>query len=157
MAINKSTVFALLFLLLLLSTETSLVKIHRASPRPKTKLTQENNGWFAMCRFLPDFSSLFSKNKDAWIYSIPCTILVGLCGVFPLLVIPVESGHALREGGEFSKFISKLYHNLPQSDGILFTDFTHDKIIRFNSFKSFTGRRLCLCYLKIFELFRKDF
>ncbi|KAK3706770.1 hypothetical protein QZH41_015335 [Actinostola sp. cb2023] len=99
MAITKSTVFAVLFLVLVLSTETAnLVKIHRASPRIKSKSPQENNGWFSMCRYLPDFSRLFSKNKEAWLYSIPCTFLVGLCGVFPLLVIPVESGQALKEG-----------------------------------------------------------
>lgn len=104
MAIKKSTVLSVLFLILILSTETNLVKIHRASPRnSKSKSTGqdlENNGW--LCRYLPDFTSLFTKNKEAWLYSIPCTILVGLCGVFPLLVIPVESGHALREGGKLS-------------------------------------------------------
>jgi len=106
MAITKSTVFAVLFLVLVLSTETAnLVKIHRASPRIKSKSPQENNGWFSMCRYLPDFSRLFSKNKEAWLYSIPCTFLVGLCGVFPLLVIPVESGQALKEGGKFWNFV----------------------------------------------------
>lgn len=100
MAIKKSTVFTVFFLLLMLSTETDLVKIHRASPRSKSKVTQENNGWSTMGRFLPDLSTLFTKNKQAWLYSIPCTFLVCLCGVFPLLVIPVESGQALKEGGK---------------------------------------------------------
>lgn len=100
MAISKGTVLTVFLLLLLFSTESDLVKIHRASPRNKSKLPQENNGWFTMSRILPDFTTLFTKNREAWLYSIPCTFLVGLCGVFPLLVIPVESGHALREGGK---------------------------------------------------------
>lgn len=102
MAISKGTVLTVFLLLLLFSTESDLVKIHRASPRNKSKLPQENNGWLTMCRYIPDFSSLFTKNREAWLYSIPCTFLVGLCGVFPLLVIPVESGHALREGGKLT-------------------------------------------------------
>lgn len=52
---------------------------------------------FEPCKFLPDLSKIFVK-KEAWLYSIPATILVGMCGIFPLLVIPVETGHALREG-----------------------------------------------------------
>lgn len=80
--------------------ETSMVKIHRAIPRnSKPVRTDTDASWFGFepCKFLPDLSTIFVK-KEAWLYSIPATILVGLCGIFPLLVIPVEAGHALREG-----------------------------------------------------------
>lgn len=94
-------IFILLFLWLsILVSETALVKIHRAVPRNfKPTRTETDTIWFGFepCKFLPDFSKIFVK-KEAWLYSIPATILVGLCGIFPLLVIPVEAGHALREG-----------------------------------------------------------
>lgn len=81
-------------------SDTAMVKIHRAIPR-NSKLTraEPEPSWlgFEPCKFLPDLSTIFI-NKEAWLYSIPATILVGLCGIFPLLVIPVEAGHALREG-----------------------------------------------------------
>jgi len=77
-----------------------MVQIHRAVSRNfKPARTETDASWFGFepCKFLPDLSKIFVK-KEAWLYSIPATILVGLCGVFPLLVIPVEAGHALREG-----------------------------------------------------------
>ena len=77
-------------------------KIHRAVPRnAKPTPAETNSSWFSFepCKFLPDLSTIFVK-KEAWLYSIPATILVGMCGIFPLLVIPVEAGHALREGGK---------------------------------------------------------
>ena len=40
-----------------------------------------------------------SHSKEAWIYSIVSSALVGLSGIFPLLVIPLESGEALKHGG----------------------------------------------------------
>lgn len=93
----------ILFLWLsVLISETAMVKIHRAVPRnAKTTRAETDSSWFTFepCRFLPDLSKIFVK-KEAWLYTIPATILVGMCGVFPLLVIPVETGHALREGGK---------------------------------------------------------
>ena len=78
-----------------------MVKIHRAIPRNAKPTRADDSSWFGFepCKFLPDLSNIFEK-KEAWLYSIPATILVGMCGIFPLLVIPVEAGHALREGGE---------------------------------------------------------
>ncbi|KAH9508601.1 hypothetical protein Btru_052136, partial [Bulinus truncatus] len=37
-------------------------------------------------------------NFETWAFSILASILVGLSGLFPLLVIPLESGHALKYG-----------------------------------------------------------
>ncbi|XP_069479211.1 zinc transporter ZIP13 [Ambystoma mexicanum] len=44
---------------------------------------------------------LFSEERlDAWLWSLIGSVLVGLSGVFPLLVIPIEAGAALKsEGG----------------------------------------------------------
>lgn len=100
-----SWILVLIFLWLsVFVSDTAMVKIHRAIPR-NSKLTraEQEPSWlgFEPCKFLPDLSTIFI-NKEAWLYSIPATILVGLCGIFPLLVIPVEAGHALREGGKRS-------------------------------------------------------
>ena len=95
-----------------------MVKIHRAIPRnSKPARTDTEASWFGFepCKFLPDLSKIFVK-KEAWLYSIPATILVGLCGIFPLLVIPVEAGHALREGGKLILFFEILHaHDLMPS------------------------------------------
>jgi len=45
-----------------------------------------------------DFDSEWS---EAAFYSIISTILVGLSGIFPLLVIPLEAGPSLKHGGEW--------------------------------------------------------
>ena len=62
-------------------------KIHRAGPRPVSK-----NGASA---------DEVSGDYNPWLYSLFGTLLVGLTGIFPLLVIPVEAGHKLREGGKY--------------------------------------------------------
>ncbi|CAG5135675.1 unnamed protein product, partial [Candidula unifasciata] len=36
--------------------------------------------------------------NEIWIFSIIGALLVGLSGIFPLLVIPLESGPALKHG-----------------------------------------------------------
>lgn len=62
-------------------------KIHRAGPRPMSK-----NG---------ANTDELSGDYNPWFYAIFGTLLVGLTGIFPLLVIPVEAGHKLREGGKY--------------------------------------------------------
>ncbi|XP_074613674.1 zinc transporter ZIP13-like [Acropora palmata] len=81
-----------------LVSETAMVKIHRTGSRNVITQT-DNESWcdFELCEHLPDISKVFAK-KEAWLYSIPATILVGMAGVLPLLVISVETGHSLREG-----------------------------------------------------------
>ena len=37
---------------------------------------------------------------EIWAYSIISSAVVGLSGIFPLVVIPLETGEALRRGGE---------------------------------------------------------
>lgn len=38
--------------------------------------------------------------SEVWFYSIGGSMLVGLSGIFPLLVIPIEAGPSLKHGGE---------------------------------------------------------
>ena len=38
--------------------------------------------------------------NGVWFQSITSAFLVGLSGIFPLLIIPIESGPALKHGGE---------------------------------------------------------
>ena len=51
---------------------------------------------------LPEFLlKLFnSVNYCPWIFSLIGSMLVGLSGIFPLLVIPVEDGEKLKFGGK---------------------------------------------------------
>lgn len=52
-----------------------------------------------------------------WIFSLIGSILVGLSGVFPLLVIPIEEGENLKSGGEiliFNTFSVKILIALGQ-------------------------------------------
>ena len=42
-----------------------------------------------------------SEQAEVWLYSLVGSIVVGLSGIFPLLVIPIEAGAALKtEGGK---------------------------------------------------------
>lgn len=43
---------------------------------------------------------------EIWAYSVIASALVGLSGIFPLLVIPLETGEALRRGGEYTLKVS---------------------------------------------------
>ena len=40
-------------------------------------------------------------STETWVYATISAMLVGLSGIFPLLVIPIEAGKALRKGGKF--------------------------------------------------------
>lgn len=53
------------------------------------------------------WGNLFSSERlDAWICSLIGSFMVGLSGVFPLLVIPFETGAALRSEGKPATSIS---------------------------------------------------
>ena len=47
-----------------------------------------------------EFMYSFWNTYEIWILSILSAFLVGLSGIFPLLIIPMESGPALKHGGE---------------------------------------------------------
>lgn len=39
------------------------------------------------------------QSFDVWIYSIAGAILVGLSGILPLIIMPIEAGPSLKHGG----------------------------------------------------------
>ena len=43
-----------------------------------------------------------SHSRKTWVYATISAMLVGLSGIFPLLVIPIEAGKALRKGGKWT-------------------------------------------------------
>lgn len=45
----------------------------------------------------------YTKLKASWL-AIPASFLVGCTGIFPLLVIPVQSGKSLKEGSKYGVF-----------------------------------------------------
>lgn len=49
----------------------------------------------------PEFGDMVAFKYDTWCYSIFGAMLVGLSGIFPLLVIPIEAGPSLKHGGRF--------------------------------------------------------
>ena len=92
MAFFKSVVYGLLvcfFAKFVICSVEAAGKIHRAGPRPILK-----NGVNTV-----EFPGDLSPDYNPWFYALFGTLLVGLTGIFPLLVIPVEAGHKLREGG----------------------------------------------------------
>lgn len=46
--------------------------------------------------------AVWSQSSEVWLYSILGAIVVGLSGIFPLLVIPLEAGPSLKHGGKTS-------------------------------------------------------
>jgi zinc transporter 13 len=92
MALLKSVVcgYAVcLVAVFLIRSAEAVAKIHRAGPRPQLKNAANTD----------EFSSDLFPDYNPWFYALFGTLLVGLTGIFPLLVIPVEAGHKLREGG----------------------------------------------------------
>jgi hypothetical protein len=59
----------------------------------------EETGDSASLRFLLDDKN-FRTSYDVWLYSIGGAILVGLSGILPLLIMPLEAGPSLMHGGE---------------------------------------------------------
>ena len=91
MAFLKSVVYGLsvcCFAKFVICSVEAAGKIHRAGPRPIFK-----NGVNTV-----EFPGDLSLDYNPWFYALCGTLLVGLAGIFPLLVIPVEAGHKLREG-----------------------------------------------------------
>ncbi|XP_072128226.1 zinc transporter ZIP13 [Mobula birostris] len=82
----------------------SSADIHRANAKKLTRkaaaaqAANENQWWCPENVFeLRSWSELFSGERvDAWICSLIGSVMVGLSGVFPLLVIPIEAGTTLK-------------------------------------------------------------
>ena len=92
MAFYQWTKVALIIIVLLI--DVTYQEIHRAkSNAQKSVVKQPNFG------YVNDSQNVMEINLEVWAYSVTAAILVGLSGIFPLLVIPMESGPALKHGG----------------------------------------------------------
>lgn len=47
--------------------------------------------------------SISSNDRFVWFYSLVSAALVGLSGIFPLVIIPLDSGESLKRGGKKRK------------------------------------------------------
>lgn len=66
------------------------------------------------------WGNLFSSERlDAWICSLIGSFMVGLSGVFPLLVIPFETGAALRSEGKSATRISLSKAQVPGCNTVM--------------------------------------
>ena len=113
-AVNMRLVLASgLFLAIVWATLAS-AEIHRARQALKTKTGRSLNR---------DPASKYQKNSlfnstevlflghttETWGLSMVSAALVGLSGIFPLAVIPLEAGKALRKGGQYVLETLKVY------------------------------------------------
>jgi len=80
---------AIVVAVLLLATVSA--EIHRAKTKPKIS-QHHRQASQAQDPIKPGHS------RETWIMTIISALLVGLSGIFPLLVIPLEAGKALRKG-----------------------------------------------------------
>ncbi len=85
-------------------------EIHRAKPKYglKNGIRQASE---SRQRHKESRTVVPGHSRETWIYSMISATLVGLSGIFPLLVIPLEAGRALRKGGEYFHANSILSHN----------------------------------------------
>lgn len=116
-----AVIFVGLALVLLAVTSTSNAEIHRAkaiNSKPyhagrtaaiKSRLLQAQQLQAAaswnVTRLIECVQGWMKSLTDGdrcsvWIYSLTSAGLVGLSGIFPLLVIPLEVGEALKRGGQ---------------------------------------------------------
>ena len=61
---------------------------------PGRSLTDDLPGLQAVADFLS------SEHAHVWLFSLVGSVAVGLSGIFPLLVIPIEAGAALKTEGQ---------------------------------------------------------
>ena len=105
MAFYQWTKVALIIIVLLI--DETYQEIHRAkSNAQKSGVKQSNLG------YVNDSQNVMEINLEVWAYSVTAAILVGLSGIFPLLVIPMESGPALKHGGKNQILIRLLRQSL---------------------------------------------
>ncbi|XP_049573884.1 zinc transporter ZIP13 isoform X1 [Syngnathus scovelli] len=93
-----SSLFIIVHLLMLTSkvasgqkmTQTAMAHATATAARPGPNLTDDLQGFHALAGFLA------SEHAHVWALSLVGSVVVGLSGIFPLLVIPIEAGAALK-------------------------------------------------------------
>ncbi len=83
------------FLLVICLTNSCVGEIHRAKQLKKSFGSRLADG-----SFQEKSAQAGGHSSETWMYSTISAILVGLSGIFPLVVIPIEAGKALRKGGK---------------------------------------------------------
>lgn len=81
----------------LVSSEIHRVKSASSKHAVKTDYVADSTGVEQI-----ESEDMFVFKYDTWFYSIFGAILVGLSGIFPLLVIPMEAGPSLKHGGRYT-------------------------------------------------------
>ncbi|XP_061614916.1 zinc transporter ZIP13 isoform X3 [Phyllopteryx taeniolatus] len=71
-------------------TQTAMAHATATGARPAPNLTDDLQGLQAIADFLA------SEHAHVWLLSLAGSVVVGLSGIFPLLVIPIEAGAALK-------------------------------------------------------------
>ncbi|XP_061743645.1 zinc transporter ZIP13 isoform X1 [Nerophis ophidion] len=71
-------------------TQTAMAHATATAARPGPNLTDDLQG----LQVLADF--LASERTHIWLLSLAGSVVVGLTGIFPLLIIPIEAGAALK-------------------------------------------------------------
>lgn len=75
-------------------TQTVMAHVTATAAGPGPSLTDDLPGLQAVADFLA------SERAHIWLLSLVGSVAVGLSGIFPLLVIPIEAGAALKTEGE---------------------------------------------------------
>lgn len=107
MACYQHLVYVMIVIYAICSTYTT-AEIHRAKPTVlKNGVKAKRPPDVALDSESQDMTEeVSSRTYEIWAYSLLSSVLVGLSGIFPLLVIPLESGCALRHGGKWCLRVS---------------------------------------------------
>lgn len=81
-------------------TQTAMYQATATAAGPGPSLTDDLPGLQAVADFLA------SEHTHVWLLSLVGSIAVGLSGIFPLLVIPIEAGAALKTEGRSWHFLT---------------------------------------------------
>ena len=103
MAFYRWTSIGLIILVLVI--DVTRQEIHRTKPAHQRIAAKSGREDYVAAAAESDksFEVMSEFNWEIWTYSIIAASLVGLSGIFPLLVIPMEAGPALKHGGKTKK------------------------------------------------------
>ena len=99
MAFYRWTSIGLIIFVLVINVTRQ--EIHRTKPVYQKSLPKSGKlGYVDTAAESDKFEVMSEFNWEIWTYSVIASSLVGLSGIFPLLVIPMEAGPALKHGGK---------------------------------------------------------
>lgn len=75
-------------------SQTAVSRATATAAGPGPSLADDLLGFRAVADFFA------SERADVWLCSLVGSVVVGLSGIFPLLVIPIEAGAALQTEGK---------------------------------------------------------